>query len=346
MKKGYLIFILISIFSVTAILVILGFIFNKSEFEKQEGLADVFDISSDGVIAYVSYEKGKPGVYFTKNDEKAFNNPVLQLDVEQEITDVDFSLDGSSLAYIESKKDTDSEIENTVYLLDMETLEKKLLFSEQALITEIEFDPKEKDELFYLRAGTFENYSPVARANPHDFDIFSYQLSKDKKRRHTKMKKYGMQSLQVSASGNTVFVQMDDDVGANTAEDVFATKQRVFEVSLDQPESPTVVSKNDRNVDIYDFAMVPNKSAFIFQAVSTTNEEGTYEYELFQYNWNDQKETQLTHLKESASNPVIGAGSEKVLFMVDRKFGETKADYHLYQMDLDGENVEEIALDF
>lgn len=139
-----------------------------------------------------------------------------------------------------------------------------------------------------------------------------------------------MQSLQVSASGNSIFVQMDDDFEANTADDdVSITNQRIFEVPLDQPDSPTVVSNKD----------------LIFQAIGPTSKDGTFEYELFEYNWEEQKEKQLTHLKESASSPVIGIESEKVIFMVDTKFGQSNPDYHLYQMDLDGKNGEEILID-
>ncbi|MBS4209925.1 PD40 domain-containing protein [Bacillus sp. FJAT-50079] len=343
MKRSFVI-ILLSIILITVILVISGFAFQKNANEKQEGLTTVFDVSSSGTIAYVSYEKGKPGIYL-KDDNQSYNNPILQLDIEKTILDIAFSPDGSSLAYIETNKDVQSRLESVVRIITLQTHSEVEIFAAQALITEIEFDPQDPDLLFYLRAGTFENYSPIASAHPHEFDLYSYQISNQIHQQHTDLLKYSMRSLNISPTGNFAFVQMDDDAHAETREDLFETKQRVIQIPLDSSDDISIVSNHNRDQDIYDFAIFPDQPAMIFQAVSRTNSKGIYEYELYLYNWDTDEENQLTYLHESASRPIIDPNASKIYFIVDKQFGKRNADYRLYVMDIDGKNAKEIALD-
>ena len=343
MKKSLTV-MLIAISLITAFLVVLGFVFNKPEEEKQQGLSGIFDVSSDGTIANVVYDNGKAGIHL-QHEEITFENPVLQFSTKQVIQDINFAPDGSSLAYVVSNKDVEAELESTVHLLTLNSFEKKELFTDSALITEIEFDPKNQAELFYLRAGTFENYSPIASAQPHDFDLYSYRISENSHVQHTELLKYSMGSLNISPTENYAFVQMFDDAHSDTADDVFEAKQRIFQIPLDSDDGVSIVSQADRNEDIFDFVIVPDKDEVIFQSVSNTGTSGIYEYELYQYNSISGQENQLTYLKEYADRPILGPQNNKLFFIVDMQFGNRKADYRLYQMDLDGKNIEEVILD-
>lgn len=343
MKKT-LLMILLAIALVTSILIALGVVFNKPEDTKQQGLTEVFDVSLDGTLAYVVYDEGKAGIHL-QNEKENFENPILQLNSEQEILDIDFSADGSSLAFVATDKEVPESLKSTVHLLTLDSMEDKELFTDEALITELEFDPKNQDVLFYLRAGTFENYSPIASARPHDFDLYSYQISDGEHSRWTEFLKYSMGSLNVSSTSSFAYIQMYDDEDVGSADDVFEAKQRVFQIPLDSSDDISVVSQIHRGEDIYDFVVVPNKDEMIFQSVSQTGEQGIYEYELFLYNWETGEEKQLTHLKEYTGRPVIGPGNDKVYFIVDRKFAERRPAYYLYQMDLNGKNIKEIELD-
>lgn len=306
--------------------------FDKTDYEKQAGLTSVYDVSSEGLIAYVVYESGKPGIYL-QHDVEEFQNPVFQLDVNQEISDISFSPDGSSLAYIVGNKEKQVDPGGLVLLLDVETLEQKRLFQKKGLVTEIKFDPKDSDLLFFLSDESMEDESNTS-VRSYQYDIFGHRISEAETIRYTELKQYAMHSLNISNSDNAVFVQMDS-----------GTKQRIFRIPIEQPENMSIVSKQDRTTDIYDFTIVPDKNEVIFQSASTTNNNGTYEYELYHYNWEDDQERQLTYLKESASRPIINPQDNKVSFMVDYQFGKKSNDYHLHQMDLNGENIEEVKLD-
>lgn len=349
MEEGYFMkksvwWILLSIGFVLVILIVLGVRLNKEENEKRQGFSGIYELSSTGMLAYIVYNDGKAGIYL-QEEGRAFENPVLQLDAKQEILDLDFSADGSSLAYIATNKEGKENLGSTVQLLTMASFETEILFEDEGLITELAFDPKEQELLFYLRAATFENYSPIASARPHDLDLFSYHIADDEHVQLTELAKYSMASLNISATEPIAYIQMFDDEQSETAEDIFEAKQKVFQISLNETSEYTVISAADRSQDIYDFAIVPNRNEFIFQSVSSTGEDGLFEYELFHYNWETGEEEQLTRLKEYAARPVIDTSNSKVYYIVDKQFGKKTPAYTLHKMDIDGMNKEEVALE-
>ena len=324
---------------VTIFLIVLGFVFAKDENEKQNGLSAIYDVSLDGSVAYVAFENGKAGIYTPdKNDA-----PVVQLPVEQTILDISFSIDGSTLAYVVSDKEMTSESESAVHLLNMDTHADQLVFRESALITELAFDPKDSEMLFYLQAETFTNYSPVTGERPHDFDVHSIHLEKLEQKKYTDLKKYNMQSLQVSPSDESVFVQMDDDAYAQTPEELFASKQRIFEIPLQAPEEKSIISDPAGQEDLYDFVLLPEREEIVYQAVGGTGPNGIFEYELFSYNWKTYETKQLTNLKSYTAKPIMGPESQ-VYFLVDRQFGGRLPDYEIYKMTADGKDVQEVLL--
>ncbi|MBO1001356.1 TolB family protein [Pseudogracilibacillus auburnensis] len=343
MNKKIIILIFSSIGLITSFLVIIGILFNKTEDEKINGLTEVYDVSVNGVIAYVSHSKGHPELYIkTEQEEKL----ALKLDVDQIITDMAFSPNGTTLAYSISDEEVEDGLESSVQLLDIRSLDSKNLFQKATYITELAFDPKDENKLFYLSAETYENYSPIARAYPHDIDVFSYHLSEDIHIQHTEMASYSINSLQVSPTEDVVYVQMDDVADDATAEEIFEMKQQIFQIPLDKPEQFSVISDNDRDIDIYDFALVPNKEAMVFQSVSNASAGGTFQYELYYYDWEQIKEKRLTDLQSYAAHPIITHDGKHVYFIVDRQFAKSHyPENYLYKMDIDGTNVKEITLE-
>jgi len=339
-KKGITLF-LISIGLITTVLIVLGAIFDKEEFEKQQGLTSVYDVAKDGTVAYVSFDDGRPGVYLT-DVGKTQNEPVVQLQNNKEIPDLSFSPDGKKLIYIKTPKNKQQEeLSSSIHEINIDTGEASELVVENTLITEIEYHPKNEDLIYFFKAGTFENYSPIASKHPHDFDLFSYRISNGEQKQLTNLKKYMMRSLTISE--NNAYVVMDDDASAESAEESYAVRQRIFQIALDEAEAnPISLRFNDE--DIYDFTVMPDDEAFIFQAVSDTGEDGIFQYELFFYNHNSNEQKQLTDIKEHVSNPVVGPDGKTVYFMVDKQFGRSEPEYHLYKMDLDGGAPEEVPL--
>ncbi|MBY0099574.1 hypothetical protein [Mesobacillus maritimus] len=339
MKKKNIIWIVGFLVFVTIILSVVGMFFNKSEDEKLNGLTGFYDVSDEGTIAYVYYSDGKPEIRVYHPEQSGVEKAV-ELENDKYILDPTFSADGSTITYISTNKDLEETLKSTVYQVNLETKDNQELFSFASAITEIEFSDNE-ESLFYLMAGVFQNYSPIASKRPHDFDVHEYRFGDDKHLQHTEMKEYSMHSLQIAPDNKSVFVTMDE-VADTTPEESFEVHQRIFEIPLEEPSKRMVVSDPNREVDIFDFTMVPNNKEIVFQSIGNVDSGDTFQYELYKYNLETKQEEQLTNLKEYTANPVIRRN--QIYFMVDKQFAKRDSAYHLYVMNMDGTDVKEIQL--
>ncbi|WP_025786363.1 hypothetical protein [Sporosarcina sp. D27] len=324
---------------VTGICVLLGFTYSIPDEEKQQGLTGQFDVSTQGDIAYVTYERGKPTLYVKSEQLRQ----VVQLPSNQSILDLAMMPDGKTVLYVNSDKELDEHSKSIIHQVHIESGKDEVLFTKEAIVMELVIDPKDEDRVFYLQADQFSNYSPVASLYPHDFDVHSVQLETGEHEQHTELSKYSMSSLQVSGEDDSIYIQMDDDADLETAADTFETKGRVFKIALSNSDHKMVISIPEDTQDLYDFVLIPDRSELVYQAVAETNSEGIFEYELFSYNWDTQSITQLTNLHEYAEYPIYGADG-KVYFMVDKDFGGRRPDNSLYRMSPDGSDVEEVSL--
>lgn len=339
-SKYKMIFLAIGLLTVGAL--VLGFVFEKSPEEKINGLAAAFDVSPEGEVAFVQYERGKPTIYRYRQEEVA---ALFTIEEETELLDVTYTPGGDALVF--STTDWQSEaLDSHITHLDPETMETTALFQADGLVTEVQFDPKDEEKLYYIKANTFEHYSPIAQEHPHDFDIYMVNLTSMTEKRLTKFDQYSMRSLQVSPTEEVVYIQMDDDLHAETADEWFDSQQRIFEIPLDAPEEGTVITNPDRAVDVYDFTFLPGEKSLVFQAVANAAAGETYEYELFHYDLETEEEVQLTNIASYVSRPVVAEKEEKIYFLVDEHFGKDDLPHRkLYTIDFDGENLTEVPLD-
>ncbi|GGH87135.1 TolB protein [Pullulanibacillus pueri] len=327
---------------VLLVLIALGFRFNKTEEEKQvafsaTNLAEAFTVSENGTIAYLTHGGGKSTLHFY-NPNSNLTDPKLTF--SSEITDLTFSQDGSKLAYVSVEEMTNKKQRSIVRLYDLNSKKDTQLFSDPRIVREVAFSP-DAHTLFFLGGSSFTHYSPITGDRPHDYDLYQYTIQTKKLRQVTHQKAYEMDSLVVSGDGKSVYVEMSEE--ANTPEEIFAAKQRIFRLPLDNPEQKEKIPVPSAQGDIYDFAIAPSEQTFIYQ--STHGEKnGVYNYELFRFNKSTGMNEVLTHLYEYAEHPVISAGGKKIYFMVDKQFARKYREYHLYVMHSDGSKVREITL--
>lgn len=329
-------YIVIAILTATVLSIILGFIFNKTEDEKVNGLREIYDVSADGVIAYVSYDEGNPGIYFHANDH---DEQAVELWEEENINDIAFSPDGETLAYTVNEKE-----DARIYTMDVDSLESQALFQDEAYITEIAYNPEDSEQLFFLGADTFENYSPVAQAKPHEFDIYSLDTNSEEETKHTNLSTYDMQGFGISTDGENVYVTMVDDEQIETPEDSFSADEEIFRIPLDDPEEKQPLDLPAG--DTYDPVVLPDETGIIYKAVAGKDEIGTYQYEVFYYDLDTKETDQITHVKSYAGSAVLAEDGETVYFIEDSAFAQKHPDYSLHKINLDGSEETHIPLEY
>src|SRR5699024_5614435 len=175
-------------------------------------------------IVYVSYHEGQQHIKFHQENQEQKTIPISE---DKIILDIAFSPDGTSFIYSMAYKELEEDLQTTVNQVNVNTLKEETLFQEGGLITEMEYDPKDCQVIFYLQANTFENYSPIARANPHDFDIYSFHQDSGDHHQYTNFSAYSMGSLKISASEDVAYMQMFNNMDTETAEEIFDSKQQI-----------------------------------------------------------------------------------------------------------------------
>lgn len=338
MKKTTLITISVLVLGLTGFFIVLGNMFAKEDYEKQNGLSDVFAVSSKGKLAFVQYRDGKP-MLFIADDNGEMQELIDEKSEQHTISYLSFSVDGTKLVYVVNKKDLENNVTELFEYNLNDYTKQQILLQEENIITQAIFAP-DGENLYLLSAGTFENYSPIARKNPHNFNIFRFNLKTKQLEQLTDLDSYSIGSLAVSRNGEKLYFTQADMSDDASAEEIFSSKQQIFEMELSNPDKLSVLKTIDQ--DIFDFAFSPDEKEIVFQAVAGENHRGIFMYELFSYNFETKKAKQLTHLNEFAGRPIFASDGSKVYFIVNFNFAGNKEENAIHYLNKSNLTVEQV----
>src|SRR5699024_4638158 len=127
-----------------------------------------------------------------------------------------------------------------------------------------------------------------------------------------------------------VIMNSPDDL---TAEEIFDDVFTTWEISFQDSQHLEAIPPKTWEYDISDMTLLPNKQGMIFSGVNNYQQNDTFEYELFYYEWGADDYIRLTEFGGNASRPTIH-DEETVYFTVDENFAGKKPDYHLYKQNL------------
>lgn len=304
------------------------------------GLLEAFDVKNEKAVFAYSL-KGKVGIYISDLHGKNAKR-LAEADEGEIIHHPVFSTDGKTVLYIATPEDRE-QVKSSLYVMNVDGSEKRKLYSIDSLITEAVFAPDSKT-IYYLQAETFTNYSPIARRDAHDFDLYSLDVSGGQPKRITSMKDYMLESLTVSPDGKEVYVTKQDDQHSKTAEDIFASKHKVFRIPLAHLEKIEPVSLQGIKEDVFDVEVSPDNRWMAFNSIANPGTNENFQYEMYVLDRQTCQTRQLTHLKKHAGAAVFDERSEWIYFMWDKKFGEGDPEHEWYRVSLDGKTVENIPV--
>ena len=315
------------------VLIILGFVFQKTDNEKVDGLSEIFGVSPDDKLAVTHIESGKSRIHFSGEDTS-----LLETDSDVDLIQLYFTEDKKYLYYVTNAKDKKS---SQVNKLELKSGESQLVFESEFLVSEISFN-QDESVLYYLQANTYENYSPIAGKAPHDYDIYKFDLETEKQDKITQLEAYGMASLHVAADESFAYINLPSQE-AETADEIFEDTSKIYKISLDKKDEITAVTPLKDMPDIAEFTKVPGEERFIYPATETTDATGTFIYELFQFDAEKNEHIQLTELKDAVSYPKVSPDGKSVYFMFIDGFGSDEQKLSLQKLDLETKEVKLIT---
>jgi len=239
-----------------------------------------------------------------------------------------FSPDGKKILYVSGLKNSESP-QRTIYLADINSNSTKCLTPGKENITEAIFSPDGKT-IYFLNAGSYGHYSPIAQSHSHDFDVYSIDTTGNNLKQWTDLKAYGLSDLSISKDGkNLFFVQMGD---TNT----------LFTMPLSGDSKPVSVVSG-----LWDASVSPDNKEIAFSQMKQVN--GVFTYDLYLRNFNFQKMSysdpkQLTFLNTSVLGFNFFNQRPAVLFIQAKNWPDNPQQLQLMEVNLDGTDLKKIVL--
>lgn len=150
---------------------------------------------------------------------------------------------------------------------------------------------------------------------------------------------YSPGSLQLAENGEFLYMILPDDFENVSPESMFQSTERIFKMSLAEPNELEVVSKEDSEVPISEFVLLEEENRILYQTIMNYGDGGRFLYDHIWYEMSESKEGERLYLNEAVMNSKL-AGNALYYTKMDRRANNTQV-YSLYRYELSGGKAEE-----
>ncbi len=281
----------------------------------------------DGLICYVNAKDKAYSIYVI--DPKGVKGREIPVPQDRVPYDPIFSPDAKKIMYVFKAKDAENP-PSSLCLMDVNGANPQILTPEAGNITDAVFSPDGRT-IYYLSAGSYGHYSPIAQSHPHDFDVYSIDITGKAPKQCTHLKAYGMSDLSVSNDGKTLFFV--DMAQSNT----------LMAMPLTAGAKPVSLLS-----DIWDARVSPDQKEVVFTKMKSGL--GGFTYDLYMSpldlkNPDRIEPKQLTFLNSLVFGLRYFTQRPFVLFVQQKNWpNTTHPRYRLMEVSLDGSDLKVIPL--
>ncbi|RYG74184.1 hypothetical protein EU245_02930 [Lentibacillus lipolyticus] len=301
------------------------------------GFGKTTDISPDDSELVFSYFHGDDAALYTVPVDGGRAELLAEPEEGKSYLNPKYSPSGEKIAFIEQWEDEKGDEKRRfsqlrIFDRNSQTISQRV--NTKGYVTEAVFSPDGK-ALFFLKAGVYKNYSPIASKRPHDFDIFRMDLQTGDTEQVTFEKAYSMSSLEVTPDGKQLMYRTYQD-----------HDQLVFHSPEDE-STTTMVPEGDfasKAPIISSPTLSPDGKNIVFTDVATKDENGTFIYEAFRMNRDTKKAEQLTSFYEHVTSPVFFHSEDKLMVTVDTNFARINPDYSYWKISAGGEERKRVEV--
>ncbi|MFA1819307.1 TolB family protein [Virgibacillus oceani] len=298
------------------------------------GYGAATDISpNDETLVFSYYHEGEAALYTVPvTGGKA--ELLAQPDEGDSYINPKFSPDGEAITFVRQWEEEEGP-HGEVMLMDLATNEVEELTSGGGLVTEAVFSP-DGDVIYFLQAGVFENYSPIAQERPHGFDIYQMDLNTKETQQITNKDAYDMSALAVTPDGEQLMFKSYDQ------------SDRIIFISLENNAETSPVPIGDFASEapiISSPALSPDGEQIAFSDVTATDENGTFIYEAFLMDLNNYQAEPITNFREHVTEPVFFHEGDKLIVTLDKQFAQKETDYQYWEINIDGQEQKRLHIE-
>ncbi len=319
-------------------------------------LTEVFDVSASGEIAYVVSATSTTG--FANQNLLMLYNPSTLTEAStiytsnSYILDVDFSADGTYVAFLESTRynsgitrlvSLNSEPTSTIRVMDVRN--NKLISSLQVkhMITEIDFAPDGKS-IYFLQGELLKSPRLDQDKGLVGFDVYEWNQGAKLATRHSQLQSPTMNSLQLAADGRSYYLS---DTNVSTQQPYGFNeqyKQQISKFPLHSGSGSGAAVSFARRDELTEAVWNSDETKLYFTSWESNDSNARLTKALYVYDEAAGKEKQLTHLDEHVTRPV--SVGDQIYFMVGDYSAIIWGHNELYAMPVAGGEPERIDLPY
>lgn len=286
------------------------------------GLGESFSISPDDRhIAFSYFKSGAESVYMAKADGTGL----------QRVTDKGvsasrpvFAPDGKGMLYLGSTEGVRS-----VYYQPFRDGPPRRITKDYLQVYDAVFSP-DSEAIYFIAHAVADGILPEEITEGADLYRIRRNGSGLVKLSHTNT--YLTGNLSVSPDGRSVYYTAYEDT------------ERLYVYDIEKKEEkPAFGDMSDE--DMYETALSPDGKRLVFTKVADTKPDGTYEYELFLWDWEQNKTKQLTNEGKAISSPVFSHHSNQLAFLKQSNWPDSPEAYEMAAINLDTGHMKKINLE-
>ncbi len=320
----------------------------------------VIFIKTHSLIA-LTFNKGvfsqdDKSIYFSINDNK--NEFIYNFNFEQkklnQITkntnenQFDFfpsiSPNGTKIVFTSIRNNKNSQI----FIMDYDGNNQKLLYSDQFYNSEPIFSSN-GGKVYFLQYKKFLNYSPIARAYGHDWDICCIDIDGNNFKRITDNKYYLLSNISIFPDNKTLFFELNDTSSINYS--LWKINlENILKISPVKPNLKSFISDKAieyaKTESLYNSFYYPNLSPDGKQLLFTWPGiyQGYFGHEIYLLKLDSNTTEKLTNMRTYIKFPIFSKDNTKILFLAAKNYNPNKkSEFDFCIIDTSGKNL--ITLD-
>lgn len=287
------------------------------------GLGHTPDLSDDDEsIVFTHYQDGQGSLY-TVSSEGGEAERLTEPINEKNDTRPVYSSDGK-IAFLREWK---GEVHQHQQLMLWEDGKTTPLLDEEEYISDMDFSP-DGTQLYLLKNEEYKDIYDDGRTQPSEFDVYKLTIESGEMEEVTNLNSVSINSLQVISEEELLY-KLDYEKHA-----IERLHLATGETTTMWPESPSYSKAQEPVVGAP--RLSPDGNTVAFSDVASTNDSGTYEYEIFTMDPEGDHIKQVTKSSVQAGHPLFFRSSDQIMYTIDRNFAGREPQREYWTVDTDG----------
>jgi Tol biopolymer transport system component len=222
--------------------------------------------------------------------------------------------------------------QSKVYSISLNASSVETLYEDDDPITEVEVD----QQYIYMVKGEFQHDDQ--EGNPfHYYDLYRLDRKTNEVKRLTDVETLSAYSLIHGEKNNKLYFIMSNSFEV----DLFDSKQKIYELSLDEGSEFQEVEVGQWNGDAFHLSLSPDEKSLAFISIGNPDSGETFHYELYHLSLASSEVKRLTYLEGFVAEPSF-VEEDRIYYLFSQKLTNRYKNMDLFEINLNNKESTKI----